>query len=181
MKTTGIRDTHHKQNFTQVKSMTNAPSPPCQIAIRTRMRSCVTERSAGPLNSREHLFGRRSPEVLWSFSATAGRPGQDGILRALGTALGDAVREPDSIDQVELLLLSMADLRRHHVIVLEILSENPPRRADSDSFVHWHRELIVEKSGYSRDVVNICVTGLVNSGPIVRWIIPMVRAMRLAS
>jgi hypothetical protein len=129
----------------------------------------AAERASGM--SREELADRISenPRLIPLATRvlfTAGMTGQDSILRALGTALGDAVREPDNIDEAELLLIGMADLRTHHVVVLEILSEDPPQRADSDSFVHWHRELIVEKSSYSRDIVNICVTGLVNSGLI---------------
>src|SRR5690348_14978407 len=44
---------------------------------------------------------------------TAGMTGQGTILRALGTTLGDAVRDPRKIDEAELLLIGMANLRRH--------------------------------------------------------------------
>ena len=97
----------------------------------------------------------------------AGMTGQDSILRALGTALGGAVREPDKVDEAELLLIGMTDLRRHHVAILEIMSEDPPQPGrPGGGFVHWHAGLITEKSGYSRDVVTICITGLLSSGLI---------------
>jgi hypothetical protein len=129
----------------------------------------AAERASGM--SREELADRISENprliplavrVLY----TAGMTGQDAILRALGTALGDAVRTPENIDEAELLLIGMADLRRHHIVILEIMSENPPQSADSDSLIHWHSGLIANKSGYNRDLVNICTAGLVSSGLI---------------
>jgi hypothetical protein len=97
----------------------------------------------------------------------AGMTGQDSILRALGTALGDAAREPDKLDEAELLLIGMTDLRRHHVVLLEIMSDDPPQPdRPGGGFVHWHASLLAEKSGYSSDVVTICIAGLLNSGLI---------------
>ena len=55
---------------------------------------------------------------------TAGMTGQDAILRALGTALGDAGRDPVKIDEAELLLIGMANLRAHHIAILEVPADH---------------------------------------------------------
>jgi hypothetical protein len=95
----------------------------------------------------------------------AGMTGQDAVLRALGTALGDAVRDPEKIDEAELLLVGMADLRKQHIVILEIMTE-PPRPLEADTSFYWHSELLADKSGFSRDLVNMCISGLARSGLI---------------
>jgi hypothetical protein len=97
---------------------------------------------------------------------TAGMTGQDTILRALGTALGDAVRDPEKIDEAELLLIGMADLREHHIVILKIMTEKLPHPTEPDTFLYWGSAPLADKSGYSRDLVNICIAGLVRSGMI---------------
>ena len=93
----------------------------------------------------------------------AGMTGQDAILRALGTALGDAVRDREKIDEVELLLIGIADLRKQHIVILETMTE-PARSSKLPAY--WHSELLAQKSGFSRDLVNMCLSGLVRSGLI---------------
>jgi hypothetical protein len=98
---------------------------------------------------------------------TAGMTGQSTILRALGTTLGDAVRDPKKIDEAELLLIGMANLRRHHIVILEIMTGTRPHPTEPDTlFTNWTSEALAEKSTYSHDLVNICIAGLVQSGLI---------------
>jgi hypothetical protein len=127
----------------------------------------AAERASGL--SREELADRISEDsrliplairVLYA----AGMTGQESILRALGTTLGDAVRDPENIDEAELFLIGMSDLRRYHIVILEIM--NRPRPNDPDSLLHWGSEPLADLSGYSRDLVNICIAGLVRSGLI---------------
>jgi hypothetical protein len=92
----------------------------------------------------------------------AGMTGQDAILRALGTALGDAVRDRERIDEVELLLIGMANLRQQHIIILEMMNR-PSRRGDPP---YWVSEDLAHASGFSRDLVTMCLPGLVGSGLI---------------
>lgn len=95
----------------------------------------------------------------------AGMTGQDAILRALGTALGEAVRDPEKIDEVELLLIGMADLRSQHVVILEIMSA-PLQGSTPDDPHYWASESLAQTSGFTRDLVNMCLSGLVRGGLI---------------
>jgi hypothetical protein len=97
---------------------------------------------------------------------TAGMTGQDTILQALGTAFGDAVRDPEKIDYVELLLIGIADLREYHIVILRIMTEKQPHPSVPGEFIYWGSDPLAEKSGYSRDLVDICIAGLVRSGLI---------------
>lgn len=129
----------------------------------------AAERSSGM--TREDLADKLSEDprlipLVTRVLFAAGMTGKDTILRALGTALGDAVRDPDNIDEAELLLISMTNLRTQHLVILEILSEDPPQPDDPRNRTYWHRELIAAKSDYRRDLVDLCVSGLVGSGLI---------------
>lgn len=121
--------------------------------------------------SREDLADRISEDprlipLVIRVLYTAGMTGQDVILRALGTAFGDAVRNPEKIDEAELLLIGMSNLRRHHIDVLEIMSENLPHPSLPNTYIYWTPENLASKSGYSRDLANICISGLLQSGLI---------------
>ena len=96
----------------------------------------------------------------------AGMTGQDTILRALGTALGDAVRDSEKIDEAELLLVGMSNLRAHHITILEIMAKYYPDPAKTEAIVTWTPEKLADESTYSRDIVNICIAGLMQSGLI---------------
>jgi hypothetical protein len=129
----------------------------------------AAERASGM--SRERLADRMSEDprlipLVVRVLYVAGMTGQDAILRALGTALGDAVRIPENIDEAEILLIGMADLRGHHIDTLKIMTERLPHPTEPDQFAYWTSESLANKSGYSRDLVNICIAGLVSSGLI---------------
>jgi hypothetical protein len=94
----------------------------------------------------------------------AGMTGQEPILAALGTALGSAVRDPDKADEAELLLIGMANLRRHHILILRIMTVNRPHPTKPDTFIYWLPENLANESGYSRNLVDICIAGLMGSG-----------------
>ena len=121
---------------------------------------------------REELADRISEDprlipLLIRVLYTAGMTGQGTTLRALGTALGGAVRDPKKIDEAEILLIGMANLRRHHIAILEIMTESRPHPTKPDTFfTNWTSATLAEKSTYSHDFVNICVAGLVQSGLI---------------
>lgn len=96
---------------------------------------------------------------------TAGMTGQDTILRALGAALGDAVRNPEKVYEAELLLIGMTNLRRHHIVILEIMAK-PPRPKNPNGFTYWTPESLADEGTYDLYLVNICIAGLVQSGLI---------------
>jgi hypothetical protein len=96
----------------------------------------------------------------------AGMTGQDTILTALGTTLGHAIQDPEKIDEAELLLSGMTELRNHHIVILRIMTEKLPHPTEPDTFIYWSSEPLAGKSGYSRDLVNICIAGLMRSGLI---------------
>lgn len=98
--------------------------------------------------------------VLYS----AGTTGQDEVLIVLGTALGDAVRDRSYIDEAELLLIVMADLRPHHIVILRELAGKSPGPADNMGVSRWNSNLLADRTGYRQEVVNLCIAGLVNGG-----------------
>jgi DNA-binding MarR family transcriptional regulator len=121
--------------------------------------------------SREELADRISDEprlipltirVLYA----AGMTGQDNILAALGVALGHAVQDPEKIDETELLLIGMAQLRKHHVVVLQIMVEKLPHSTKQDQVLYWGAASLADRSGYSRDIVTMSIAGLLMSGLI---------------
>jgi hypothetical protein len=121
--------------------------------------------------SREELSHRiiEDPRIIPLFIRvlyTAGMTGQDPILAALGVALGGAIRDPDKVDEAELLLIGMANLRGHHILILRIMTVNRPHPTEPDTFVYWLPENLANESGYSRNLVDICVAGLMGSGLI---------------
>jgi predicted transcriptional regulator len=95
----------------------------------------------------------------------AGMTGQDVILRALGTALGEAVIDREKIDEAEMLLIGLADLRKQHIAILEIMSAEVPGSTPENPH-YWHSQLLAETSGFTRDLVNVYLSGLVRSGLI---------------
>ncbi len=121
--------------------------------------------------SREELGDRISEDprlipLVIRVLYTAGMTGQDAILAALGTALGSAVRDPDKADEAELLLIGMANLRRHHILILKIMTVNRPHPTEPDTFIYWLPENLANESDYSRNLVDICIAGLMGSGLI---------------
>src|SRR5450631_2725122 len=56
----------------------------------------------------------------------AGMTGQEESLWLMGAAFGDAVREPEKLDDAEMVLGAMTDLRAHHVRVLQLLATVAP-------------------------------------------------------
>jgi hypothetical protein len=95
----------------------------------------------------------------------AGMTGQDVILRALGTALGEAVVDREKIDEAEILLIGLADLRKQHIAILRIMSAEVPG-STAENPHYWHSQLLAETSGFTRDLVNVYLSGLVKSGLI---------------
>lgn len=95
----------------------------------------------------------------------AGMTGQDVILRALGTALGEAVVDREKIDEAEMLLIGLTDLRKQHIAILKIMSSDVPG-STPDNPHYWHSQLLAERSGFTRDLVNVYLSGLVRSGLI---------------
>lgn len=106
----------------------------------------------------------------------AGMTGQDETLAALGAVLGNAVRHRDQIDEVEILLGAVAEIRRPHVVVLRVLDSEPPivrgRNAQPEPgeslegpIRHWHDSNIPQHvTAMSEHFTRLAVIGLVNAG-----------------
>jgi hypothetical protein len=56
---------------------------------------------------------------------TAGMTGHDRTLSAMGAALAHALRNRDRIDEAELLLIAVSDLRGEHIAVLQPSPRTP--------------------------------------------------------
>jgi hypothetical protein len=93
----------------------------------------------------------------------AGMTGQDVILRALGTALGEAVVNREKIDEAEMILIGLAELRKQHITILKIMSAEPPE-STPDNPHYWHSRLLAETSSFTSDLVNVYLSGLARSG-----------------
>jgi hypothetical protein len=76
----------------------------------------------------------------------AGMTGQDTILRALGAALGEAIQDPEKIDEAGLLPSGMAELREHHIVILNIMTEKLPHPTELDTFIYWSSEPLASRS-----------------------------------
>src|SRR5258707_3050767 len=62
--------------------------------------------------------------------------------------------------------LAWANLRRHHIVILKLMIRNQPHPTKPDSFLYWGLDALAEKSSYGRDLVSICIAGLVQGGLI---------------
>jgi hypothetical protein len=92
----------------------------------------------------------------------AGMNGHERALRAMGTALGDAVCDRNSIDECELILTSLADLTEHHSRVLLVLSQDPPRLSGTKRY--WWLELLQEQTDLPPRATTLCAAALVARG-----------------
>lgn len=88
----------------------------------------------------------------------AGMNGHDATLKALGTVLGEAVRAPDSFEECEIILTSLADLNPTHVLTLRALAEDPPPNTS------WSQAGLVEHSGLQPSRVALAIPALVSRG-----------------
>ena len=133
--------------------------------------------------SREELSDRISDDprlipLVTRVLYASGMTGQDTILRALGTALGDAVQNPEKVDEAELLLIGISDLRRHHVVILEAIARERPKSEMSGSTTYWTARLLANAIDYSPGLVTICIAGLVRSGSSIQSRMSMVRLIK---
>lgn len=107
--------------------------------------------------------------------------GQDEILDALGAALGSVVLQPDRVDDVELVLIGLQDIRRHHVAALRVLDGPPEWREEGEEGgdnpgvqaakittdverLTWNVEAVAGRTGMPVDTTYVTVTGLANAG-----------------
>lgn len=99
---------------------------------------------------------------------SAGMKGQDDILRAMGAALGDAVRDPTFVDECDVILVGLADLNDSHASVLRLISSTPPG-APRDSQGRpkpWSPALVAEHSPLPARITNLCLATLISRGLI---------------
>lgn len=108
----------------------------------------------------------------------AGMTGQDEVLDALGAALGTAVSDPDSAEDVDLLLLGLQNLRRHHITLLRRATGTPqwlgmpdegkqPETSTGCDLIEadtWHLNALAVLTHASEDSTHVVVRGLVNAG-----------------
>lgn len=107
---------------------------------------------------------RRLLPLITRVLYSAGMAGQDEVLIALGTAFGDAVRDRSYIDEAELLLIVLTDLRPHHIAVLRELASKSPGPVDNKGMSYWNTNLLADRTGYRQEVVRLCTAGLANGG-----------------
>lgn len=112
--------------------------------------------------------------VLTRVLFAAGMTGQDEILDALGAALGAAAAAPEQVDDVELLLIGLQDLRRQHVTVLRVVgggrpqwdeeSKTPPNNEVQAEIAGWNVLAISNRCALSEETVHLAAVGLDRAG-----------------
>jgi hypothetical protein len=99
--------------------------------------------------------------VLWA----AGVNGHDATLKAMGATLGHAVREPERMSEVELILAAMADFGPNHRAVLEALEAKP-----TDAY--WGDADFPQHVNIPQSIVGLSLSGL-NARGLVRGLVQM--------
>ncbi len=92
----------------------------------------------------------------------AGMNGHDRTLKALGAAFGRATREPDAMEECELILTAIADLTGDHARTLQLLTTEPPEF--SGTALIWTPELLQRRSALSSRTTILCLAALVARG-----------------
>jgi hypothetical protein len=92
----------------------------------------------------------------------AGMNGHDATLRAMGMALGKAVREPDRHGECELILLALSDLNAAHTEMLQLLEEKPPPY--SESYRPWTSESVMAASTLPKSVAPLVLAAVIARG-----------------
>lgn len=92
----------------------------------------------------------------------AGMTGHDATLRAMGAVFGDAVKNPDQINECELILAALTDLTPAHTRLLQMLSTDPPQINEKVSI--WYVDNLEERSGLPTSIVPLCLAALVGRG-----------------
>jgi hypothetical protein len=96
----------------------------------------------------------------------AGQNGHDPTLRAMGAALGDAVRDRDRVDECDVILTALADLNAAHVLVLRRLAEEPPQPS-SDGPGSWGPQSLLDNVTLPASIVPLCSAALISRGLVV--------------
>jgi hypothetical protein len=130
----------------------------------------AAERSAGC--TREELGEAiakdpRLVPLLVRLLYAAGMTGQDRTLKIMGTALGDAVREPSRVDEVEMILAAVAGLGEKHFRILEVLAGHPPPpAATGERQEPWGRDNLAQMPSMLEQeaTLNIGLAGLIGAG-----------------
>lgn len=51
-----------------------------------------------------------------------------------------------------------------HVVVLEVMSGDPPPSKDPNGVPRWYPSSIADRAGYRSELVGLCLAGLINTG-----------------
>ena len=130
----------------------------------------AAERASGM--SREDLQERIADDpnlvpLLVKVLFSAGTNGFDDVLKAMGAALGAAVLDPNTVNDAEIVLAAISDLKKHHIHLLTAATQEPPLvqvEGEDPRRVHWMLETLATEAGMSDDMTGLCAAGLVNSG-----------------
>lgn len=95
----------------------------------------------------------------------AGMNGHDAALRAMGTAVGQAVAEPIRVEECELILTALADLSAAHTKLLLLMSR-PPVRGEEGSHGQWFwtPESLLEAAAFPDQLGSLVLAALISRG-----------------
>ena len=88
--------------------------------------------------------------------------GRDRTLHAMGTTLGEAVKDRDPLEECELILTSLDGLTDVHASVLAVMTQELPLAGGRPG--HRTVPLVVERAKVSARVARLCLAGLVTRG-----------------
>jgi hypothetical protein len=92
----------------------------------------------------------------------AGMNRYDRTLAAMGRALGDAVRDRERINEVDLILTALADLRGEHIVVLQYLVAE--YQVSPNITVRPSLGAVAEDTGLSVQLCMLCLAALSSRG-----------------
>ena len=95
---------------------------------------------------------------------SAGMNGYDPVLRAMGTALGQAVTESAQVDECELILTALADLNAAHGALLRLLNDPPDRAPEGDGSGYWTQETLLAAAAFSERAGELVLAALISRG-----------------
>ncbi|GAA4727492.1 hypothetical protein GCM10023328_02150 [Modestobacter marinus] len=95
----------------------------------------------------------------------AGMNGHDAVLRAMGTAVGNAVVDPLRVDECELILAALADLNAAHTQLLHLMTTQATVSPEgSEGGLFWTTETLVTEADFPDQVGSLVLAALISRG-----------------
>lgn len=131
---------------------------------RTIVKAAAEEAGLSPEDLAEAI--EAEPRLVPLFSRVmmeATTCGDEKTLLALGVAFGEAVKDSEKIDEVELLLMGIRNLRANHFLVLKTIIDDDYPPNDGGKTL-WHMHVVADACKLDLGQATLLVTGLMSAG-----------------